>query len=180
MEKNVFLVKWYGPFECKEDVRDWEQEQSFKSSLYLLHGKRRYAKTNEKYYCGMSERNVYERLSDKKHHIEEIQNRPHSIYVGCLSNIKNPTRNQIKLVEKIIISSLTYIVGEENVLNATNKLFPAENIFVINEWWKTTGESTWKRQRKNAPSNIIPDVLTFHYKENNDNELFCCKKLKQL
>lgn len=35
-------------------------------------------------------------------------------------------------------------------------------------------------QRKNAPSNIIPDVLTFHYKENNDNELFCCKKLKQL
>ena len=60
MGKNVFLVKWYGPFDCKEDVRDWEQEQSFKSSLYLLHGKRRYAKTSEKYYCGMSERNVYE------------------------------------------------------------------------------------------------------------------------
>lgn len=44
MEENVFLIKWYGPFDCKEDIRDWEQEQSFKSSLYLLHGKCKYAK----------------------------------------------------------------------------------------------------------------------------------------
>ena len=33
---------------------------------------------------------------------------------------------------------------------------------------------------KNAPSNIIPDVITFHYKGNEDNDLFGCKKLKQL
>ena len=180
MEENVFLIKWYGPFDCKEDVRDWEQEQSFKSSLYLLHGKCKYAKTSEKYYCGMSERNVYKRLSDKNHHIREIQERPHSIYVGCLSNIKRPTTSQIRLAEKLITASLAYIVGDENVLNARNTLFPAENIFVINEWWKTTGESVWKRQPKNAPSNIVPDVLTFHYKGNDDNDLFGCKKLKQL
>lgn len=128
----------------------------------------------------MSERNVYKRLSDKNHHIREIQERPHSIYVGCLSNVKRPTTSQIRLVEKIITASLTYLVGKENVLNATNTLFPAENIFVINEWWKTTGESVWKRQLKNAPSNIIPDVITFHYKGNEDNDLFGCKKLKQL
>ena len=82
--------------------------------------------------------------------------------------------------EKIITASLADIVGEENVLNATNTLFPSENVFVINEWWKKDCESLWKRQPINAPSNIIPDVLTFHIKGNNDNELFVCRKLKRL
>ena len=50
----------------------------------------------------------------------------------------------------------------------------------INKWWKKDCESLWKRQPINAPSNIIPDVLTFHIKGNNDNELFVCRKLKRL
>lgn len=84
------------------------------------------------------------------------------------------------LAEIIITASLTDIVGKENVLNATNTLFPSENVFVINEWWKKNSESVWKRQPINAPSNIIPDVLTFHIYGNNDNELLVCKKLKRL
>ena len=82
--------------------------------------------------------------------------------------------------KRIIISSLTYIVGEENVLNATNKLFPAENIFVINEWWKPEGNTLWERQPSNAPSSIIPDVLAYHYNGTNDFILYGCKKLKKL
>ena len=180
MEKNVFLIKWYGPFTSQKEVKEWEQEQQFNCSLYLLHGKPKFAKTKEKYYCGMSIRNIYKRLQDKGHHIEEIKDRLNSIYVGYLSNLKHPIKCQILLAEKIITASLADIVGEENVLNATNTLFPSENVFVINEWWKKDCESLWKRQPINAPSNIIPDVLTFHIKGNNDNELFVCRKLKRL
>lgn len=180
MEKNVFLIKWYGPFTSQEAVKEWEEEQSFKCSLYLLHGKPKYTKTREKYYCGMSIRNIYKRLNDKGHHIEEIRERLNSIYVGYLSNLKRPTKPQILLAEKIITASLTYIVGKDNVLNETNTYFPSENVFAINEWWKTTCEAVWERQPKNAPSNILPDVLTFHFKNNDGNELFGCKRLKKM
>ena len=44
MEENVFLIKWYGPFTSREEERAWEKKQSFNCSLYLLHGKKKYAK----------------------------------------------------------------------------------------------------------------------------------------
>ncbi|MBR1512976.1 MAG: hypothetical protein IJ622_01645 [Bacteroidales bacterium] len=181
MESDVFLIKWYGPFGSQEMVKEWEDKHnSIRCSLYLLHGKLKYAKTKEKYYCGMSIRNIYKRLGDKGHHIEEIKDRLNSIYVGSLSNIKRPLRQQILLAEKIITANLTDIVGKSSVLNATNTYFPSEDVFVINEWWKTTCESVWERQPKNAPSNIIPDVLAYHFKGKDDFELFGCKKLKRL
>lgn len=181
MESNVFLINWYGPFKSQDKVKEWEDNnKAIKCSLYLLHGKLKYAKTREMYYCGKSIRNIYKRLGDKGHHIEEIKDRLNSIYVGCLSNIKRPTDAQIFLAEKIITAVLTDIVGDYNVLNATNTLYPAENVFVINEWRKATDETIWKRQPKNAPSNIIPDVLVYHYKGQDDFELYGCQKLKEL
>ncbi len=180
MENNVYLVKWYGPFESQEDVKDWEEEQQFKCSLYLIQGKLKYAKTRYKYYCGMSfKRFVYKRLKDKNHHISDFE-RLDSIYVGCLANIKHPTKNQILVIENTITASLAYIVGKDNILNEINTLFPWESVFVINEWWKTTGESVWSRQPKNTPPNIIPDVLTYHINDEGENELYCCKKLKRI
>ena len=150
-----------------------------KRNINLLDSKLKYAKTRETYYCGMSLRSIYERLGDKGHHIEEIENRLNSIYVGCLSNIKHLTESQIRLAEKIITASLTDIVGKSRVLNRTNTNFPDENVYVINEWWKTTGESIWKRQPKTAPSNIIPDVLVYHTIGKDYYELFCCQKLNK-
>ena len=82
-------------------------------------------------------------------------------------------------VEKIITAYLAYNLGDENVMNATNKYFPPRNVFVINEWWKSNLEGMWERQPKNAPSNIVPDVIVFHY-DNVDNELLVCKKMKRL
>ena len=181
MESNVFLITWYGPFKNQEKVKEWEEtHKSIKCSLYLLHGKLKFAKTREKYYCGMSIRNIYKRLKDKGHHIEEIKDRLNSIYVGNLSNTKHPSKAQILLVEKIITASLTSIVGEDCVLNATNTYFPSENVFVINEWRKTIDGSILGRQPQNAPSNIIPDVLAYHIKGKDDFELFGCKKLKKI
>lgn len=179
MEENVFLIKWYGPFLSREDEMQWEKEQPFNCSLYLLHGKKKYAKTKEHYYCGESTRSVYERFCDKNHHIKELEDRLNSIYVGSIANIKRPTRPQIMLAEKIITAYLAEKLGESNLLNETNFYYPQENVYIINEWWKTDCTSLWERQPSNAPSHIVPDVLTYHYKGNEDNDLFGCRKLKR-
>lgn len=181
MEQNVYLVKWYGPFANQEEVKEWEQEHSsIRCSLYLLHGKLKYAKTKEVYYCGESTRNIYKRFRDKKHHIEEIKERLESIYVGSISNVKHPNRKQIFLTEKIITAYLAEYVGDECVLNETNKYYPSNNVYVINEWWKVDTESMWLRKPFNSPASIIPDVLVYHYNQNDENMLYGCKKLKQL
>lgn len=180
MEKSVFLIRWYGPFGSREEERKWEKEQLFKCSLYLIHGKLKYAKTREHYYCGESTRSIYERLADKNHHIKELEQRLNSIYVGCISNIKTPTKPQIMLAEKIITAYLPEEVSEDCLLNATNTYFPNKNVYVINEWWKPNAPTLWKRQPSNAPSHIVPDVLAYHYKRSDDFCLYGCKKLKKL
>lgn len=185
MDSNIFLIKWYGPFKTKESEKQWEKEQmekdqSFKCSLYLLHGKLKYAKAKEHYYCGISTRKIYERLRDREHHIEEIEDRLNSIYVGNISNVKNPTREQILLAEKIITSVLMWELGGERLLNATNFKLPNKEVYIINEWWKPDCSSPWKRQPSNAPSHIVPDVLDYHYNSCYDYCLYGCKKLKKL
>ena len=179
MEENVFLIKWYGAFTSLEQERQWEREQSFNCSLYLLHGMKKYAKTKEHYYCGESTRGVYERFCDKNHHVNELKERLHSIYVGSIANIKHPSRAQIMLAEKIITAYLAESLGENNMLNETNFYYPQKNVYIINEWWKTDCMSLWERQPRNAPSHIVPDVLAYHYNGNENNDLFGCKKLKR-
>jgi hypothetical protein len=180
MEKNVFLIKWYGPFDSRIEERKWEKKQPFNCSLYLLHGKLKYAKTREHYYCGESMRSIYKRLADKDHHIKELEQRLNSIYVGSISNIESPTKPQILLAEKIITAYLAEEVSEDNLLNATNTYFPNKNVYVINEWWKPDTPLLWKRQPVNAPSHIVPDVLAYHFNESDDFCLYGCKKLKKL
>lgn len=180
MEENVFLVRWYGPFTTPEAEKGWEKKQKFKCSLYLIHGKLKYAKSREMYYCGESTRSIYKRFRDKDHHIHEIKERLNSIYVGCISNIKSPTRRQILLIEKIVTAYLTENVGQENMLNAVNFYYPNKNVYIINEWWKTNGMTIWSRQPINAPSHIVPDVLNSHYIDKNNVDLYGCRKLKQL
>ena len=179
MKQNVFLVKWYGPF-TQEELQKWEEKQKFKCSIYLLHGMLKHAKTKESYYCGISTRSVHKRLCDKDHHINEIKDRLNSIYAGCISNVENPSSNSIRLIEKMITAYLADTIGRKSMLNLTNFKYPKQNVYVVNEWWKEDTEYLWQRQPKNAPSHILPDVLTYHYWDSNDIEMYECKKLKKV
>ena len=179
MEQNVFLVRWYGPFKTKEDVKEWENLYGT-CQIYLFGGKKQYAKTRLTYYCGVTKRSVSERFMDSKHHITEIEDRISSIYIGRISNVKHPTDNQNKWVEKIITAYLGSIMDRDSKLNERNFSFPQANTYVINEWWKPYKEEIWLRQSKEAPSNYIPDVLCYHYYSDDDVELFGTQKLKKL
>ena len=36
MEENVFLVRWYGPFNTSEEEKLWEKEQLFKCICFMV------------------------------------------------------------------------------------------------------------------------------------------------
>jgi len=180
MESNVYLIRWYGPFKTRKDVKDFEAKHRFKCSLYLLHGKLSARERREKYYCGMSTREIYKRLSDKGHHIEEIEENLNSIYVGCISNVRRSSTDKILLTENIITAVLAEDVGDNQILNKINKKYPATNVYVINEWWRNDGSRVWERQRCNAPSHIVPDVISYRYDETDGcYSIHRCQKLKK-
>ena len=178
MEQNVLLVKWFGPFKTPEEAEKWEKMNGA-CQLYIFGGLKKYAKTRLAYYCGVTKRSVAERFKDANHHIQDID-RISSIYIGRISNVKHPTDNQNKLVEKVLTAYLKSLIGKDALLNETNFSYPQSNTYIINEWWKPYVEEVWQRQSKDAPSCHIPDVLCFHYYSDDDKELFGSQKLKRL
>ena len=69
---KTYSVRWYGPFESVEEVKDFEKEnKSISFQLYMINGsKPRYRYS--RYYCGQTQRGVFKRLSDGNHHINEL------------------------------------------------------------------------------------------------------------
>ena len=164
-QDKAFFLKWYGPFTSKDELKNWELQQPWDFHLYLLHGKRKYAKTKECYYCGKTIRTAYKRFNDAGHHIEEIENREHSIYVARFANASILDNKDILLVEKLITSYLGWYIGEDLMLNKTNFYAPNCNtdICVINRWynWKTSKE--YNRTPVNSPAHLVPDVMVYRY-----------------
>lgn len=182
MEKNVFLVKWFGPFYSRQELDEWQQNNRFAHNLYLLHGRKKFSKKCESYYCGMTMRTASKRLKDKGHHIEEIGSRDCLIYVGRIVN-KRTSKEDVKLVEKLITSYLDLHINCEDskdcVENRTNFYPPKVNVYIINEWVKpyTEEEETWQRIRVNSPAHIVPDVMQYY---SEDKQLFGVKRVKNL
>ena len=162
---NIFLIKWIGPFDSKDDAAKYEKERAkiFKEqyNLYLLQGKLKSAHKCS-YYCGQTTRPVYKRLNDKEHHIHDIENRPYQIWIGRFAN-KTLTKTDINAVEKLIISELCHIgIGDDRMLNETNKKPPQYDVYVINQWYNWRTEREWSRLKKDVPAQYIPDFMAYN------------------
>lgn len=110
MENNIYILNWYGPFSHPSDVIEWEKKQigNGRTYLYLFKGKKKNAKTKEAIYCGQAARQTAgERLSNKKHHINEVIARKEvlSIWVAKFAN-RIPKKYDINLAEKMLTSIL--------------------------------------------------------------------------
>lgn len=163
MTKNVYLLEWYGPFSTPQDVIEWERQEigTNKTYIYLFKGKQ-CGKHKFSYYCGQAfKQSAGKRLTNKGHHINDVICRPNdiSIWVAKFQN-KVPTKMDVNLVEKLITSVITQaiIADEKAVLNRTNKLRPRTNLYLINEWYRPTGEPVMKYNTGSIPS-LLSDVL---------------------
>ncbi|MBO7589705.1 MAG: hypothetical protein J6T18_09830 [Bacteroidaceae bacterium] len=178
MEKDVFLIRWYGPFESREQLSEWEikdrPNQFF--YLYLFQAKKK-GKTKYDYYCGMTwhRKNsgacVANRMGDKNHHIHEYENeRPKSIliWVGTIINKKIFSSDDVHLCETILISDLSiFDVDDKHLVNKKDMTYDGDNnVYIINEWFdKSKAEDTRYKQRPggiNAIPNLVPDVIIYN------------------
>ncbi len=138
-------------------------ERSDKFNLYVFQAKQ--TGKSDKYYCGMTIRQtVGKRLKNHDHHIHDYENRQNvilQIWIGTIANVK-AKEHDVRICENIITSELANItIGEKNLENRTNKKPPINNVYIINEWWKTNGDEVKKRSRGSVPD-VIPDVLEYY------------------
>ena len=176
---KVYLMKWVGPFSY-EELHDWEkkrvEDNNENFNLYLLQGKRKYARKFS-YYCGQTIRRVYRRLKDKDHHFKEIEHSDYSIWIGKFSNII-PDKTDINIVEKIITSELAELeLGFENMMNEINFRPPVFDVYIINQWYHPVKNQEWKRIRYNSPANYIPDLMIY---DSVSKEMKGTRKLRKL
>ena len=174
---DTFLIEWYGPFSSKELLKKWEDKRPEVFNLYAFQAKQKNRK--DKYYCGMTfKQTVGNRLRNHDHHIHDFEDGKTElkIWIGTIANVRAKEDN-VRVCENIITSVLAKIsVGEKYLENRTNKKPPVNDVFIINEWWKTNGEELKKRPSGSLPA-VIPEVMEYYSEKKS---LYGIKKLKEL
>lgn len=172
---GTYLIKWYGPFKSRKDVKDEEEKRLETFNLYLFQAKCRGKK--DRYYCGQTfSQKVWKRLGNHNHHIHDFEDKNYSlqIWIGTISNVK-ATNRIVDVCENIIISLLAYIgVGEKYLENRTNKKPPLNDVYIFNEWLRSDDSYIMKRTRNSLPA-IIPEAMVYYRETNN---LFGANNLK--
>lgn len=181
MEKDVYLIRWYGPFESRKKLLEWEIKDKPNDFFYLyLFQAKKKGKTKYDYYCGMTwhRKNsgacVANRMGDKNHHIHEYENeRPKSILIwaGTIVNKKTISRPNVHLCETILINDLSiFDVDDNHLVNKKDMTYNGDNdVYIINEWYDfNKQDDTRYKQRPggtNAIPNLVPDVIVYHGNE---------------
>ena len=160
---DTYLIKWYGPFASKEEVKGWiDQRQNVVFNLYVFQAKRKGIK--DKYYCGMAfKQTVGKRMKNGNHHVHEFEDSKTKlqIWIGSIVNIKAKDTD-VRVCENLITSELAFLgVGEKNLKNETNKQPPINNVYIINEWWKKNEEEI-KRRAKGSVPDVVPEVMEYY------------------
>lgn len=179
MEKNIYIMRWYGPFADMESARDWDRTNQIPCSLYLMSGMKKYAKSSVHYYIGKAERNlITDRFKDKNHHINDFS-RIKEIWLGSFAN-KKASHDDVMLVENMITSYFVGEVGEDKMLNKINFCLPDSNVYVLSEWINPYSELAWEKMSRNSPASIVADVIVNKANDNAFNYyLYVSKKLKK-
>ncbi len=180
----MYLLQWSGPFRSVEELSDWEEQKKKEGErffLYFLQGKRQ-KERKTRYYCGMTfkQKSVASRMKNHDHHIHEFELRKKHLYiwVGTISNMKSPGKDDVSLCEKILTSYLVqaYQTYDGEIVNATNYKAPKDtDIYIINEWYYWKNGMECQRRTSGSVSLIIPDVLSYYA---DGNSIYSSKRLK--
>ncbi len=158
---DTYLIKWYGPFSSKDDLKVWEDSRSEVFNLYVIQA---IQDDDNQYYCGMAYRqSVGKRMKNHDHciHDFEYDDTVVMIWIGTIANL-NAKEYDVRICENIITSTLAkQTVGEDNLLNRTNKKPPVNDVFIINEWWKANGDELQRRTQGSVPT-VIPEVMEYY------------------
>lgn len=172
---DTYLIKWYGPFETRKDMKDWEASRPETFNLYVFQAKQKTGK--DRFYCGMAfKQSIGKRMSNHNHHIHDFENDRFSlqIWIGTIVN-KRASESEVRICENIITSVLANIgVGEKYLENRTNKKPPVNDVYIFNEWLRENGSYILNRKRNSVPA-TIPEAMVYY---SEPQTLFAADKLK--
>ena len=118
-------------------------------------------------------------MKNHDHHIHDFEDGKSKlqIWIGTIANVKAKERD-VRICENLLTSSLAnrICVGEKNLENRTNKKPPINNVYVINEWWKTNGVELQRRTASSIPA-VLPEVLEYYAETK---ALYGVKRLKYI
>lgn len=169
---STFIIEWVGPFFSLDELKEWEKvnNQSCDFNFYIITGKLKGKKTIT-HYCGITDNQIgyiYFRFHDKTHKVHNLS-RETNIWIGCLSNQKQRTRNNIELCETMIIS---YWQPEENIKKRA--YYPSIPVLLINRWFDTNKKL---RTRVIYPAQKLSDVIIY---DEHNHGIFGAECLKKL
>jgi len=160
---SIYLIHWYGPFQSISELKEWEAESPLTFNLYIFRGRKNGI---DRYYPGMTFKQgcVWRRMKNSDHHIHEFEGEDTEqleVWIGAIQN-KRANEYDVRICENLITSDMAnVIIGEEDMVNQTNKKPPVVDVYVLNEWWKPDGEN-WMRHKRNSVPSVVHDVMMYY------------------
>lgn len=141
---KTYVVNWHGPF-TDEEVENFNDA----FGLYLITGKLKSQKIGDIQYCGITERNLCDRL--KRHHKKSLVSRDRQYWLGQIeSSSRRLQRKDLELVESLVI----YFWQVE--LNERKRKRAPERVVIVNRWFNKDGIL---RMRKTHIGQHLNDVI---------------------
>jgi hypothetical protein len=98
MELTTIIVRWTGPHAFGQLV-----DADACNGLYLLAGRRKYQRTTQIQYCGITERRFCERLTSRHHRLSEIRRDTLAIWIGTPVYPAQFTRDHLEIAEHCFV-----------------------------------------------------------------------------
>ena len=146
MELTTIIVRWTGP----HDLGDLAGSDAC-NGLYLLTGRRKYQRSDQIQYCGITEGRFCDRLTARHHTLTQIRPNTLSIWLGVPVYPSRFTRDHLEIAEHCFV----YFWRPD--LNDRKSVYhPKRPICFISQWYTRDGAP-----RFNRPPIVrsLPDVL---------------------
>lgn len=147
MSLKTIIVQWTGPFTLEEVC-----ESEGGNGIYLLTGKRKYERSEQIQYCGITEGEFCYRINKAQHHkLNEIREETLSIWLGEVVYPKKFKRSHLELAEHCFV-----YWWQPNLNESKTAYCPNNPVCFISQWFTKDGEA-----RLNCPPIVkdLPDVL---------------------
>ncbi len=145
MSVRTIMIRWEGPHTL-ESV----ESSDLGKGLYFLSGRRRYERTDQIQYFGITTRKYRNRIKHDHQTLGQIREDTLGIWLGQIEYPRRFTQDHLKLAEACLI-----YFWQPN-LNKIGKIWPSEPVCLVSRWTKLDGNI--RRKRESVYKNL-PDVL---------------------
>jgi hypothetical protein len=158
MTLKTVIIHWSGPHSL-DDVCASDKS----NGIYLLTGKKKYGRTNQIQYCGITEGQFCNRINKKHHKLPQIIDKTLAIWLGKITYPARFNRSHLELAESCFVFFWSPELNERKKINC-----PSQPICFISQWFTSEGKTRLIR-----PPIVkgLPDLLWW------DNERWRTSKL---